>query len=144
MTLKECKNCGKIHKEIPQNARPWNDDELKLAGKPFLIGYFWECDCKSTMFSKVSVVGESTASALMNRGLIIFAALILFTGCATYQPAQKHFDDPQGRDQSQITIDRARCGSLNGEIYREHEEFYDACMQKLGYKLVIDKAASYD
>lgn len=35
----KCQCCGKIHDEIPANAR--FDKE---------IGYFWECDCKSSMY----------------------------------------------------------------------------------------------
>lgn len=50
---KRCTVCDRKHKEIPQNARPWIDDEMKLAGKPHLIGWFWECKCGSTMFKKI-------------------------------------------------------------------------------------------
>lgn len=44
---KSCKCCGIIHCAIPEDARPWIEDEGKL------IGFFWECLCKSTMFVKV-------------------------------------------------------------------------------------------
>lgn len=35
--------CGKTHNVIPENARPWWDEGV-------LIGYVWECSCKSSLF----------------------------------------------------------------------------------------------
>ncbi len=48
MVFKTCA-CGKVYPFIPSNARPWIEDQI-------LIGWFWECVCKSTLFKKS--VGE--------------------------------------------------------------------------------------
>ena len=39
--------CGKIHVYIPMKARDWFDDSSKY----FLLGYVWECECKSSLFA---------------------------------------------------------------------------------------------
>ena len=39
---KKC-SCGKVHNEVPKNAREWKDEGV-------LIGWVWECECKSTLF----------------------------------------------------------------------------------------------
>jgi len=49
---KECKCCGKVFNELPPNFKTWVDDELKLVGKPHIVGFLWECECKSTLFIK--------------------------------------------------------------------------------------------
>lgn len=48
--VKICKCCHKKHNVIPDDAREWIDEELKLVGKDGFIGWFFECDCKSTLF----------------------------------------------------------------------------------------------
>lgn len=50
---KICKCCGHVHLEIPADAKEWIDDEMKHSDKAFIIGYFWQCVCGSTMFHKV-------------------------------------------------------------------------------------------
>lgn len=51
-----CKCCNTEHKQLPTNARVWQDEELKLVNKPSLIGWFFECACGSTMFIKNEVL----------------------------------------------------------------------------------------
>lgn len=47
MTIyKKCAMCSKVHTEIPKDARPWNEQGI-------IIGYVWECECKSTLFKAV-------------------------------------------------------------------------------------------
>lgn len=36
--------CGIMHEFLPSNAREWLEDDGDL------LGYLWECDCKSTLF----------------------------------------------------------------------------------------------
>lgn len=45
---KKCNCCAKVHTKVPVNARPQMDFE-----EVNVIGYMWECDCKSTMFFMV-------------------------------------------------------------------------------------------
>lgn len=40
---KVCNNCHVAHLSIPETSREWIDE-----GE--LIGFMWECQCKSTMF----------------------------------------------------------------------------------------------
>lgn len=35
--------CGKVHNQIPKEAKKWIDDGV-------LIGWCWNCECKSTLF----------------------------------------------------------------------------------------------
>lgn len=37
-------SCGKFHEYVPNDAREWFEDGL-------LIGFVWECECKSTLFT---------------------------------------------------------------------------------------------
>lgn len=48
---KKC-SCGILWTKLPV-LKPWIDDELKLIGKDFVIGYFFNCVCNSTLFIKV-------------------------------------------------------------------------------------------
>ena len=44
----KCHCCGKVHTLIPLKARPMMDiNNIKIEG------WFWECDCLSTMFYKI-------------------------------------------------------------------------------------------
>ena len=45
---KKCNCCGKIHTEVPSNARRMIDENI-------LIGWFFECECGSTMFVREAV-----------------------------------------------------------------------------------------
>lgn len=45
---KTCPSCGLTHPEIPKDARAWKDF---IEGKIF--GYFFECKCGSTLFSRI-------------------------------------------------------------------------------------------
>jgi hypothetical protein len=36
--------CGKVHEVIPETAQEWFEDGL-------LIGFIWDCECKSTLFT---------------------------------------------------------------------------------------------
>lgn len=61
---KTCNCCKKVHTEIPADAK-YSDD-------PGLGGYFWNCECKSTLFvSNKKLVAqsatESQAVALYDR-----------------------------------------------------------------------------
>lgn len=52
---KICNTCKKVHEIIPENAREWLDgDEANI-----VLGFFWECDCKSTMFSPVYSISKT-------------------------------------------------------------------------------------
>lgn len=44
----KCNCCGHIHKNVPNNARPMMDINNKE-----IEGWFWECNCLSTMFIKI-------------------------------------------------------------------------------------------
>lgn len=48
IATKVCATCGKAHAIVPENAR------LMAQGK--LAGFYWECDCLSTLFVPVSKV----------------------------------------------------------------------------------------
>lgn len=65
MTLnKKCNCCQKIHTVIPENARPWMQDDTYE-----VFAMVWECDCKSTLIHIFKQVQqESQAQAMMNRG----------------------------------------------------------------------------
>ncbi len=39
---KKC-SCGRVHFEIPKDRREWIEDSK-------VIGWLWECSCKSTLF----------------------------------------------------------------------------------------------
>jgi len=51
----KCNCCGKIHTEIPKNARPYHDTDTNSD----ILGYFWECVCMSTMFHLVRSLDTS-------------------------------------------------------------------------------------
>ena len=143
MTLKKCNNCGKVHNQLPTNSRRWEDDELKLVGLPSLIGWFFECDCKSTMFVKYEN-NESTAGAMMARLMAIIAMSFLFTGCSTffqtqpdYQVPQAKLVDPQNRTQAQHNVDYTQCSHYHwqqGMKLLDHD-YLNSCMQTKGYAL---------
>lgn len=46
---KICEMCNKLHTEVPDNARP----QMGFIDETQIFGYFWECQCGSTLFKKV-------------------------------------------------------------------------------------------
>lgn len=48
---KVCK-CGKVHDPIPLLVREQLDDD-------HVIGYYWECECKSTLFLPTYKIGRA-------------------------------------------------------------------------------------
>lgn len=59
---KQCSVCNKIHTQIPENTR------FQMIGDP-LDGFYWECDCKSTMFVSIKKVGSEVLTEMCLRGL---------------------------------------------------------------------------
>lgn len=59
---KLCGCCGKVHNEVPNDARVWNDRIFQ--------GWVWECDCKSSLqypteeFSKILQAKRAARAAL--------------------------------------------------------------------------------
>lgn len=48
--------CGIVHKYIPTDAKDWFEDEYKS----ILLGYLWQCECKSHLFvSAIKLTKES-------------------------------------------------------------------------------------
>ncbi len=140
MTLKKCPSCQVT--QTTKNCIPKGRD-------PEDIALYFNCKvCQSTFILRRKNWKElSKAKWVLKNNTWRFVAtlclvILALSGCATYQPAVKHFSRPEGKTDSQVVLDQARCGSVNGQHYQELDELYYACMDKLGYKLVIDKAAS--
>lgn len=55
MTPKTCPRCHKKHDSIPAHAKHFID--------PDVGGYYWECDCGTTMFIPESEVDKNDAHA---------------------------------------------------------------------------------
>lgn len=53
--------CGITHIVIPQDARPWMEDDKTL------IGYVWECACKSSLFVPTLATQERIKSIKLER-----------------------------------------------------------------------------
>lgn len=69
LRFKVC-GCGKVFKSVPQDARVHLDPE-----EPTLSGYYWNCDCRSTLFVPLSKVTR------IPRLAFAACAVTLFAGC---------------------------------------------------------------